>query len=147
MNMRCLIAAMSIGKYPTFSEEASEKKQLQSQCIWLCRCLLGLYRFYLFQIDVLFFSTTNKSIHGHPEGLGVPHNEFTRDSIAMYYYTRNSGKDVDFEGGEFSFNNLLWYTRFYLIYFLWCLIMSNKFLLDNYQQIEHSTRFGWRSGV
>lgn len=48
----------------------------------------------------VIFSTTNKSIHGHPERLNVPEG-ITRDSIATYYYTKNTRKNVCFEGDKF----------------------------------------------
>ena len=48
----------------------------------------------------VIFSTTNKAIHGHPEKLNVPEG-ITRDSIAIYYYTKNTGKNVCFEGDRF----------------------------------------------
>lgn len=48
----------------------------------------------------VIFSTTNKSIHGHPEKLDLPKG-LTRDSIAFYYYTKNKGKNVCFEGDKF----------------------------------------------
>jgi len=48
----------------------------------------------------VIFSTTNKAIHGHPERLNVPEG-ITRDSIASYYYTKNTGKNVCFEGDNF----------------------------------------------
>lgn len=47
----------------------------------------------------VIFNTTNKSIHGHPEKLNVPDN-ITRQSFALYYYTKNKGKGVDFEGDK-----------------------------------------------
>jgi hypothetical protein len=45
----------------------------------------------------VIFNTTNKSIHGHPVPLMTPHS-VQRESIAVYYYTRNTNGDVDFEG-------------------------------------------------
>jgi hypothetical protein len=53
----------------------------------------------------VIFSTTNKSIHGHPHALTCPEN-IVRQSIANYYYTRNAEssdqknikKVKDFEG-------------------------------------------------
>ena len=49
----------------------------------------------------VIFSTTNKSIHGHPEKLNVP-DGITRDSIALYYYTKNKRRrNVCFEGDKF----------------------------------------------
>lgn len=48
----------------------------------------------------VIFNTSNKSIHGHPERLNVP-KDITRDSIAVYYYTKNKGKNVCFEGDKF----------------------------------------------
>jgi Rps23 Pro-64 3,4-dihydroxylase Tpa1-like proline 4-hydroxylase len=48
----------------------------------------------------VIFSTTNNAIHGHPERLNVPKG-ITRDSIATYYYTKNTRKKVCFEGDKF----------------------------------------------
>lgn len=45
----------------------------------------------------VIFNTTSKSVHGHPVPLKVPEN-VTRRSIAVYYYTKNTQGDVDFEG-------------------------------------------------
>ena len=47
----------------------------------------------------VIFSTTNKAIHGHPERLAVP-KRITRDSIAVYYYTRSRSDNVCFEGDK-----------------------------------------------
>ena len=46
----------------------------------------------------IIFNTTNKSIHGHPEPLNVPNENIYRKSIAVYYYTKNTRGNVDFEG-------------------------------------------------
>jgi Rps23 Pro-64 3,4-dihydroxylase Tpa1-like proline 4-hydroxylase len=45
----------------------------------------------------VILNTSNKSIHGHPERLNVPENVY-RNSIAVYYYTKNNHGDLDFEG-------------------------------------------------
>ncbi len=45
----------------------------------------------------VIFNTTSKSVHGHPVPLKVPDNVMRR-SIAVYYYTKNTQGDVDFEG-------------------------------------------------
>lgn len=45
----------------------------------------------------VIFSTTGRSPHGHPEPLTAPPG-VRRQSIAVYYYTRNLGGGVDFEG-------------------------------------------------
>ena len=47
----------------------------------------------------VIFSTTNKSVHGHPERLNVPPH-IPRNSIAVYYYTVNTNGDLDFEGDK-----------------------------------------------
>lgn len=47
----------------------------------------------------VIFNTTNKSIHGHPERWNVPNDDIRRQSIAVYYYTKNSSEGkYDFEG-------------------------------------------------
>lgn len=46
----------------------------------------------------LVFSTTNRSVHGHPEPLNVPSEDIRRQSIAVYYYTKNQNQHIDFEG-------------------------------------------------
>jgi len=48
----------------------------------------------------VIFSTTNRSIHGHPEKLNTP-SDISRISIANYYYTKNINKDKCFEGDKF----------------------------------------------
>tara|TARA_Y100000589_G_C27146681_1_gene627143 strand:+ start:522 stop:1259 length:738 start_codon:yes stop_codon:yes gene_type:complete len=48
----------------------------------------------------VIFNTTNKSVHGHPIKLNVPDN-MHRNSIALYYYTRNKKKNKCFEGDKF----------------------------------------------
>ena len=45
----------------------------------------------------VIFNTTNKSIHGHPVPLNTPIGVY-RESIAVYYYTKNTNGSVDFEG-------------------------------------------------
>jgi len=54
----------------------------------------------------VIFSTTNNSLHGHPESLNVPDN-IKRHSIALYYYTKNINQNTDFEGD--SDHNTLWH--------------------------------------
>jgi Rps23 Pro-64 3,4-dihydroxylase Tpa1-like proline 4-hydroxylase len=46
----------------------------------------------------VIFNTTSKSIHGHPERLSVPDDSIRRQSIAVYYYTKNTSSPFDFEG-------------------------------------------------
>ncbi len=55
----------------------------------------------------VIFNTSNKSIHGHPEPLNVPYG-VCRQSIAVYYYTRNSGGGIDYEGDPP--HSTLWYS-------------------------------------
>ena len=57
----------------------------------------------------VIFSTTNKSIHGHPERLNVPNNDIHRDSIAIYYYTKNKNKEKCFEGDKF--HSTIYYNK------------------------------------
>lgn len=45
----------------------------------------------------VIFNTTNKSVHGHPVPLNTPLGVY-RESIAVYYYTKNTNNGVDFEG-------------------------------------------------
>lgn len=45
----------------------------------------------------VIFNTTVNSLHGHPETLNVP-DGICRNSIAVYYYTKNNDQDHDFEG-------------------------------------------------
>lgn len=49
----------------------------------------------------LIFSTTNKSIHGHPLKLNVPDENIHRNSLALYYYTKNKNGKTCFEGDKF----------------------------------------------
>jgi Rps23 Pro-64 3,4-dihydroxylase Tpa1-like proline 4-hydroxylase len=56
----------------------------------------------------VIFSTTNKSIHGHPVPLATPEG-VCRQSIAMYYYTKNTQSgDTDFEGDHH--HTTLWHS-------------------------------------
>jgi len=47
----------------------------------------------------VIYNTTKTSIHGHPEPLNVPEN-VSRNSIAVYYYTKTENNIIDFEGNE-----------------------------------------------
>ena len=50
----------------------------------------------------VIFNTTNKSIHGHPNKLNVPSENIQRDSIALYYYTKNDNNNgTCFENDKF----------------------------------------------
>jgi Rps23 Pro-64 3,4-dihydroxylase Tpa1-like proline 4-hydroxylase len=55
----------------------------------------------------VIFNTSNKSIHGHPERLNVPGNIY-RQSIAVYYYTKNDNDQLDFEGDPE--HSTIWYN-------------------------------------
>lgn len=47
----------------------------------------------------VIFNTTNKSLHGHPELLDLPPGRMRmRESLALYYYTKNNDTLIDFEG-------------------------------------------------
>jgi Rps23 Pro-64 3,4-dihydroxylase Tpa1-like proline 4-hydroxylase len=54
----------------------------------------------------VIFNTTNKSVHGHPEPLQTPEG-LCRESVAVYYYTKNTNGPVDFEGDEP--HSTIWY--------------------------------------
>ena len=56
----------------------------------------------------VIFNTSNKSIHGHPEKLNTPDN-MSRQSITVYYYTKNKNIKVDFEGDEE--HSTIWYPN------------------------------------
>lgn len=56
----------------------------------------------------VIFNTSNKSIHGHPEILDVPDN-ICRNSIAIYYYTKNTTGELDFEG--YPEHTTTWYPN------------------------------------
>ena len=43
----------------------------------------------------VIFNTCKDSLHGHPEKLNTPEN-IDRESLAMYYYTKNENGGVDF---------------------------------------------------
>ena len=45
----------------------------------------------------VIFNTSNKSIHGHPIPLSLPEG-VSRQSVAVYYYTKNTNGETDFEG-------------------------------------------------
>ena len=54
------------------------------------------------------FNTSNKSIHGHPEPLKLP-KDMRRQSIVVYYYTKNKNGALDFEGDKTHCT--LWYDK------------------------------------
>ncbi len=54
------------------------------------------------------FDTSSKSIHGHPEHLNVPEH-IRRQSIAVYYYTKNTNGALDFEGDPE--HSTIWYPH------------------------------------
>lgn len=56
----------------------------------------------------VIFNTSNKSIHGHPEVLNTPEN-ICRQSIAVYYYTKNNNIQYDFEGDVD--HSTIWYPN------------------------------------
>ena len=56
----------------------------------------------------VIFNTSNKSIHGHPEKLNTPEN-ICRQSIAVYYYTKNTNNQYDFEGD--AQHSTIWYPN------------------------------------
>ena len=55
----------------------------------------------------VIFNTCNRSIHGHPEPLKAP-NGVNRHSLAVYYYTKNTTGNVDFEGD--LEHSTIWYS-------------------------------------
>lgn len=56
----------------------------------------------------VIFNTSRDSIHGHPERLNVP-DDIYRQSIAVYYYTKNTNGMYDFEGD--TEHNTIWYNH------------------------------------
>ena len=58
----------------------------------------------------VIFNTCKDSLHGHPEELNTPDN-IDRESLAMYYYTKNENGGVDFEGDKP--HSTLWYELEY----------------------------------
>ena len=56
----------------------------------------------------VIFSTTNTSIHGHPERLAVPET-ITSDSLALYYYTQGNNNNLNFEGD--NYHSTIYYNR------------------------------------
>lgn len=50
------------------------------------------YRILPIQNRCVMFNTTGISLHGHPEILNCPENKY-RQSIAVYYYTKNKNND------------------------------------------------------
>jgi Rps23 Pro-64 3,4-dihydroxylase Tpa1-like proline 4-hydroxylase len=56
----------------------------------------------------VIFNTSKESIHGHPEKLKVPKNIY-RNSIAVYYYTKNNNGILDFEGDPK--HSTVWYPK------------------------------------
>lgn len=57
----------------------------------------------------VIFTTNKKSIHGHPTPLNTPENVF-RQSIAVYYYTKNLNYPNDFEGDDVN-RGTTWYKN------------------------------------
>ena len=74
--------------------------------LWLCDKLTANKVLPILNRCVIF-NTSNKSIHGHPIPLSVPNN-MARQSIAVYYYTKNETGDLDFEGDKEHCT--LWYS-------------------------------------
>lgn len=58
----------------------------------------------------VIFNTTKESWHGHDVPLNCPKN-IMRSSIANYYYTKNNGTNIDFEG-EKPHNTRWWINNF-----------------------------------
>jgi len=55
----------------------------------------------------VIFNTSNSSIHGHPIPLNTPDDSVYRHSIAVYYYTKNTNGEFDFEGDKD--HSTIWY--------------------------------------
>jgi len=55
----------------------------------------------------VIFNTTRSSIHGHPIPLNTPNESIYRQSIAVYYYTKNTNGEFDFEGDRD--HSTIWY--------------------------------------
>ncbi len=59
----------------------------------------------------VIFNTSKYSVHGHPIPLNTPES-ISRQSIAVYYYTKNTNGDVDFEGDPE--HSTVWYPNIYV---------------------------------
>jgi len=66
--------------------------------IWLCNRSEPVKKVLPILNRCVIFNTTSKSFHGHPERLCTPSDDIYRDSIACYYYTKNTNDPLDFEG-------------------------------------------------
>jgi Rps23 Pro-64 3,4-dihydroxylase Tpa1-like proline 4-hydroxylase len=87
-----------------------EWKDHYNGSLWLCDKNNSKYSKKISPIlnRCVIFNTTNKSIHGHPIPLNIPNN-MARHSIAVYYYTKNTNNDTDFEGDKE--HSTIFYTR------------------------------------
>lgn len=56
----------------------------------------------------VIFNTSKNSVHGHPVPLNTP-EPICRQSIAVYYYTKNTNGTVDFEGDPE--HSTIWYPQ------------------------------------
>jgi len=66
--------------------------------LWLCNSKEPVKKILPILNRCVIFNTTGKSFHGHPERLCVPADDIFRQSIACYYYTKNTKDPLDFEG-------------------------------------------------
>jgi Rps23 Pro-64 3,4-dihydroxylase Tpa1-like proline 4-hydroxylase len=65
--------------------------------LWLCNSKEPVKKILPILNRCVIFNTTSQSFHGHPERLCAPDNIY-RESIALYYYTKNTNDPLDFEG-------------------------------------------------
>jgi hypothetical protein len=71
--------------------------------LWLCNHSNATLSYRILPIlnRCVMFNTSSISLHGHPETLMCPEN-IQRQSIAVYYYTKNSNVDPNMS------NEILW---------------------------------------
>lgn len=80
--------------------------------LWLCNNRVPIKKILPILNRCVIFNTTHKSYHGHPERLCVPNNNIYRESLALYYYTKNINDPFDFEG-EKQHNGAIAYPHFF----------------------------------
>ena len=79
--------------------------------LWLCNHTEPIKKVLPILNRCVIFDTTSTSFHGHPERLLVPDTSIFRNSIACYYYTKNTNEPYDFEGRH-QHENAMIYSNF-----------------------------------
>jgi len=76
--------------------------------LWICNSEKPIKKILPILNRCVIFNTTGSSFHGHPERLAVPVDTMYRQSIACYYYTKNTNDPLDFENRPQHGNAMCW---------------------------------------